>query len=347
MEQVAAGAVPHFEVSSGSAGSDAAFAAFAQSVEDVFAIARTGTDDYRLELRAWHLGTLMLGSFDSSSLSFERAPALVARSGLDHLLVQLYEAGGFQGTAGEYPIEVAPGDIVVFDLASTLHTQASDFRNLSFLIPRAFFESHLDDPGALHGIVLRPDMPLAGILASYFRALVERVPALQADEAIAAAKATAALATTVLCTYAQADRRTSQPILSPFRAIAQTLEAGLHDPELDAEQVAARLGMSRATLYRVFEPVGGVAGYIRRRRLSRAALALAAPENARRKIAEISYENGFASEATFARIFRATFGLSPRAARERSAALWTLPQAAGGAPADPPEFARWMRTLRA
>jgi AraC-like DNA-binding protein len=339
--------VPHFHVSTDEVSGEEAFQAFARSVEDVFAIARLDSDPYRLDLDAWHLGTLMLGRFRSSALSFDRPPGLVAASGLDHLLVQLYDGGGFIGTAGEQPVEVTPGDIVVFDLASTLRTEAGPFLNLSFLIPRAFFEAVLDDPGALHGLVLKPDTPLACVLASYFRALVERVPMLDAGEASAASKATASLVTTILSSHGQAYRRRREPIVSPFRSVAQQLEARLHEPDLDAEQVAAGLGMSRSTLYRVFEPVGGVAGYVRRRRLIRAALALAAPENARRKIGEIAFEHGFASEATFSRVFRTTFGLTPRAARERSAAFWTLPAHRSDAPTDAPEFARWMRMLRA
>lgn len=339
--------VPHFHVSTDEIGADEAFGAFARSVEDVFSIARLDDGPYRLELDAWHLGTLMLGCFRSSALAFDRPADLVARSGLDHLLVQLYDGGGFVGVAGDRSIEVSAGDIVVLDLASTFRTRAEPFFNISFLIPRPFFEAVLDDPAMLHGVVLKPEAPLAGVLASYFRALAQRVPALDIDEANAAAKATAALATTILSTCARTQRPRRDPVLSPFRAIARQLEARLHEPNLDAEQAAADLGMSRSTLYRVFEPVGGVAGYIRRRRLTRAALALAAPENGRRKIAEIAFEHGFANEATFSRAFRATFGLSPRAARARSAAFWNLPGRTSGTPTDAPEFARWMRTLRA
>jgi AraC-like DNA-binding protein len=47
----------------------------------------------------------------------------------------------------------------------------------------------------------------------------------------------------------------------------------LTSPALEADMLVGNFGLSRASLYRLFSPIGGVAAYIRRERLRRIALA--------------------------------------------------------------------------
>lgn len=341
------GAIPYFSVSSRQIGADAAFQAFALSIQDMFSLTRLGPESgYHTELTAWHLGTLMIGVFRSSALRFERTGDLIASGGLNHLLVQYYPEGGFTGDADGVPVVVRPGDIVVFDLARGLVTDASDFANITLLIPRAYFEAAVDDVGSLHGAVLPRDGQMAAVLASYLVAFSERLPALPLREADVAASATAALTTTVLSHCVRPTSPAAETVLSPFRAAAVHVDGRLRDPGLDAASIASGLGMSRATLYRVFKPVGGVAEYIRRRRLIAAAVDLSAPENRRRTIGEIGFSWGFGSEATFNRAFKAAFGVTPRAARERGSTIWAVADTGRDVP-DEQEFVRWMRTLSA
>jgi len=336
--------IPYYQVSTDDVSGLQGLEAFRQSVQDLFALTPLSAAPYRIDMIAWHLGTLMLGSVRSSALAFDRPASLVAASGLDHLLVQLYVEGGFTGTADTRPVVVTPGDIVVFDTTRTLHTRASDFGNITLLIPRSFFAATHADVSALHGRVLPAGGAFTGVLASYMIALAERLPALDAREGDLAARSTAALITAVLASH---DDRgpAAVAIPSPFRKIALEIDRRLRDPALDAEALAEALGMSRATLYRAFEPAGGIADFIRRRRLSAALVAIAASENQRRKIGEIAFECGFASESAFNRAFKAAYGVPPSEARQRSVRLWSMADEAGK-PVGSLDFARWMRTLR-
>ena len=76
------------------------------------------------------------------------------------------------------------------------------------------------------------------------------------------------------------------------------------------------LRQSRASLYRLFEPVGGVACYIRSRRLVRARNELTAPGLQDRRIGPIAYRAGFQSIAAFNRAFRQAYGETPRSIRK-------------------------------
>ena len=87
------------------------------------------------------------------------------------------------------------------------------------------------------------------------------------------------------------------------------------DPELGVTSLQAAFNVSRPTLYRMFQPLGGVSHHIRHRRV------LVAHQHLRHdpdcSITWLLYETGFTSERQFQRAFRATFGLSPVEWRER------------------------------
>lgn len=324
-----------------------AFHTFAQAVCDVFAIAPVDPDltAFSLNLEAWHLGTIMIGCFKASALHFERSAALVASSGLDHLLVQLYTGGGFAGDADGMPVAVAAGDVVVFDLSRPFATVATAFENVSLLVPRGLLRDRVSAPGLLHGTVLPAASPLTGLLASHVRALVGRAGMLSAEESTAAAGATAALIGTLLGAVlpARSDARGSA---SQLRTATALIDARIADPDLDGATLARQLGVSRATLYRLFAPTGGVAAFIRKRRLTGAAIEIADRTRGSCRLSEVARRWGFASEAAFHRAFRTAFGVSPSTARKHS----LLADVASLAPADQPaeqQFAEWMRLLHA
>jgi AraC-like DNA-binding protein len=69
--------------------------------------------------------------------------------------------------------------------------------------------------------------------------------------------------------------------------------------------------MSRATLYRVFEQLGGVRRYIQQRRLKGAYQRLTDPVHASERIGTIAAGFGFGNDSAFSRAFRETYGMSP------------------------------------
>jgi AraC-like DNA-binding protein len=101
------------------------------------------------------------------------------------------------------------------------------------------------------------------------------------------------------------------------------IDRHLLSTELSPELVAGEFAMSRAVLYRLFEPLGGVAGYVRRRRMEWAAEQFARDGAAPRTIASIAERAGFDSVPAFARAFRAHHGHSPADLRRRS--RWQTP----------------------
>jgi len=97
--------------------------------------------------------------------------------------------------------------------------------------------------------------------------------------------------------------------------IRRYIEQHIALPDLGPDHLCKMFGLSRASLYRLFEPIGGVTDYIRTRRLRTALRMLA--NDGKRTIGEIAYACGFADTSAFSRAFRNHFGMSPSEVRER------------------------------
>lgn len=95
------------------------------------------------------------------------------------------------------------------------------------------------------------------------------------------------------------------------QAIQCFIEANLATPDLNVSMILRNFGVSRASLYRMFEDDDGVRAYINHRRLCRAVMDLARNPYERGNIHRISERWGFSSDASFSRMVRRTFGLTP------------------------------------
>lgn len=338
-------ALPRFHLSTDGMEREEALAIYREAARDLFRTSPIPGAPYRVEMEAWHLGTIMLGRFASSGIRFERDWKLVASSGIDHILVQLYVGGELTLDIGGERISVRKGEIAIFDLASVVTAHPAEVESVNLLVPRSFIGEAVDDPASLHGRVLGTSDALGAMLGSYLLALENRIGGLDPRQAATAARATASLVATLLGAVRGPEGGSGQSAISPFRLIAGRIEASLRDPSLSIPAIASELGVSRTSLYRIFAPVGGVADYVRRRRLAGAAVALSAPQNSRRKIAEIAREWGFASDVTFSRAFKNAFGISPAAARASGAVR--VAHVADESISSPRGFAHSLRLLQA
>ena len=111
--------------------------------------------------------------------------------------------------------------------------------------------------------------------------------------------------------YATSRRRAAR--YGQFLAIQSYIEQNLSRMDLCAETLLPKFGVSRATLYRLFEEEGGVRNYIVDRRLFRAILDISTGPQHRGKIQQAAKRWGFSSAANFNRSVRHTFGGAPGA----------------------------------
>lgn len=129
-----------------------------------------------------------------------------------------------------------------------------------------------------------------------------------------------------------------------MRRIRRFIDANLDDPFLGPEALCRQFGLSRASLYRLFAPLGGVREHIQGRRLRRAFDALTDPSLGHLSLSQVVESHGFAAWSSFSRAFKARFGLTPGEAREigTAAALHTSAAEARGQ-----GLSDWLRALDA
>ncbi len=108
-----------------------------------------------------------------------------------------------------------------------------------------------------------------------------------------------------------------------IRAVLEHIESNLQQP-LDAAELAEVAGFSLWHFYRVFREVTGksVGGYIREKRLQKAALRL---RSGNESVVDIALDVGYETHSGFTRAFRARFSASP--ARYRESAQTQEPKA--------------------
>lgn len=93
--------------------------------------------------------------------------------------------------------------------------------------------------------------------------------------------------------------------------ICTFIEQRLEDPDLSVELILKNFGVSRASLYRMFEAKGGVWNYVRERRVLRAVMELAERPVTRGGISAVAEKWGFPSIQRFNRSVRRQFGVAP------------------------------------
>lgn len=104
-----------------------------------------------------------------------------------------------------------------------------------------------------------------------------------------------------------------------FDDIVRHIDHELDDPELDPTSIAQRHGCSVRSLQVLFaERQLTVAGFIRQRRLERCRQALSTDDSSGH-IGNLALHWGFGDAAHFSKLFKATYGVSPRQYRQRSA----------------------------
>lgn len=306
----------------------------------MFDVRAADEGSFHLSLQGYNLGALVVGPIRTARQRYVRSRALVASSRLDHYLFQLYRRGGYHGVNGAREVRVEAGDFALLDLSKTVESSADDSSLFNVLLPKPLLASALHHAGGLGGAVLRGDTALAGLLRDYLRSLERRLPRVTAPEIPSIVEGTMAMIAACLGpTVASLDRARPHLVAVERDRIERFILDNLASPELTSELLADRFHLSRATLYRMFAPRGGVTRYVLTLRLDRAARALADPAQRHRPVRVIAEEHGFDCPAHFSRRFRERFGVTPGEMRARGA--WA-PRAG---PDGPMALGHWIRGL--
>ncbi|WP_294539536.1 helix-turn-helix domain-containing protein [uncultured Rhodoblastus sp.] len=321
-------------------------AAWGDMVAGIFDIAANKTEaaHFKGEFLLRAAGSFLLSEASSSGLRLVRSLETIHRGGVDGFAVRLQLSGAVEGRMGDAAVQCGDGGVLFIDLMQTLDLRVladeAPASDITLWIPRGKILSALDDESLWHGFTLAGGAPAAAVIGGnlkLFAQQAERLTARELDGFLQGFVAMIGKAASPLFDRAR------KPLAS-FVSIRRHIDQNLRSPALDAEALARTFGLSRASLYRLFEPVGGVASYIRGARLNRAYQDIVATELSNRRIAPVAYRLGFKNLSAFNRLFKQTYGVSPGEARHR--ALHGLADIRPGGQPDPElSLGGWLRRL--
>lgn len=260
-------------------------------------------------MRSYNLRRCLFGASRSPTMRVERSIEQISRQGVDHLLMRVFLTGQAHITVNGRSFDVGAGTFQVFDLSQHMVSETDEKSILHVVLPRRAFEKRLGDVSERHGHVFAADLnPVTRLLKDHLGNLAGCIDAVGDGQRDSLAQATVAMCNAVL-TDMEADHPYRRETLLGL-AVRQAIEGDLASTDLGIEKLCARFGLSRTGLYALFEGDGGVARYIRERRLARA-MRLLADGGGRRRVSSVGYEMGFETEKMFSRAFRRRYGINP------------------------------------
>lgn len=279
---------------------------------------RTDPMTFRARVEATMLGQVFLGHLVSQTQRFERPKDKIIADGLDCYMVQVFLKGHCEVQDGRQIRVVRPGDIYIVDASAPLDAIDYDFTHITVLIPRDLISRYLIRPDGHHRRIIPAETPLAMLLYQFICSVHSNRGGMSMDDGMAAAAALLNLAQSLLnarLPEAPGHLDNEAVNLAARAAITDFIEANLSDPDLGPSHLMAALGVSRTQLYHLFEPYGGVAAEIRRRRLRRSLQDLFDRSHGTMRIAEIAFRWGFGSETHYIRAFKRRYDMTPGEAR--------------------------------
>ena len=250
-----------------------------------------------------------------------RQAASLGQADMDYLMVDLVLAGEILSVTSLGEVTATAGDMLLLDLMQeSVVSIERPTSIISWILPRASF---LEEPAALHGQVLNHRQPAARLLGAHLRELIACSAELNANDVTFYGEESTHLLVRTLSMQLghSAQQEQAHPLLG---RLCLYIERHLQERTLSPLDLAQRFGLARASLYRLFEPMGGVACYIRKRRLIKARRYLLDPRYRHLRISQLADQCGLEA-SSFSRVFVQAFGLTPRQVRELSFSARALP----------------------
>lgn len=292
-----------------------------EALKPMYDVKRPKGEPFAATVETWDFGPMLLTCHAAQGeVQFHRTRRKIATSGINQYLVHCLVAGQLTSEFAEGQQRVPLNSVAVRDLAVENVGFAIDAPMITLSISRAALDRRLPEGALLHGASWRADDAIGQMVAAHMHALARLATGMGLEQKPLAADATLDLLAACLLPKAQSQVSQGDPRLAPmFRAQAASyIERHLLDPDLGPAALCKALRVSRTALYELFaesDESGGVAKWIKDRRLDEALRKLTAPRHARERIAEIAYSVGFASDSGFNRAFKERFGCTPSEAR--------------------------------
>ncbi|MGA9873676.1 MAG: helix-turn-helix domain-containing protein [Rhodococcus sp. (in: high G+C Gram-positive bacteria)] len=270
----------------------------------------TGLCTFEGSLRSATLGSLQLSEVAGCEVDVRRTRATIRRADPGLIKVGMQLSGHGVVTQRGRQAVLAPGDFAVYDTSETydLHFDGN-FSMFVIMFPRERLRIGSRELAAVTARRVQGNHGVGALVSPFLSGLRRNLvdndfPATPMFE-----DAVLDLLGAALDEKAPRDAQASTLLIEAKSLI----EANLGDPALSTTVIAARLHISTRYLQKLFKADGStVAGFIRSRRLEKCHRDLADPRLRAESIGNLCARHGFFDSSAFSRLFRETFGMSPR-----------------------------------
>ncbi|HIV69951.1 MAG TPA: helix-turn-helix domain-containing protein [Candidatus Aquabacterium excrementipullorum] len=292
------------------------FTIFQGVVHPMFDLTRLRHDEpFFARAAVTFLPDVLLSRAVNAAARFDRTRRTIARSGIDDVLVLVYLSGSFTFEVNGTSRPVDANHIAFFDLNLPFSIESQHVDNISLAVSRRRLAELMPTLDGIHGAVLSQGATLALLLA-HLHACNEAAQRISTEESPAISAVTLQLvAGALLSAKRQVAGLPARAGMASLADMTNLIEDLLGRADLGPDLLMAAFNISRASLYRAFEPVGGVAAFILERRLNRALHAITAPHPTHVRLKQLAHDLGFAHPTSFTRAFKKRFGIPPHEVR--------------------------------
>lgn len=287
----------------------------------------------------YQLGQVVMCNYDFPPLIINYNDEAIRRSRLDHWCLGVVTDGSIAVNSDQRGFNVGAGDLAMYSYAmpfagkleaasySSLFFSRDDYWDIAEELDRA---SQLSVKG-----------PMSQIIVDFILTVKKRADTLTVMDAAAVNDALGSLVRAMVRQTPATLEAARAPITAvQFDRVRRFIAENLKSPDLSPDMICAQLGLSRRNLYYLFEPHGGVATYIKTRRLAACRSALL-KSGERKLISSVAYDFGFTNMPAFSRQFRDRYGVNPSEVKYAQ-----LPGAESGQTSDG-TFVDWLSRLQA
>lgn len=266
-------------------------------------------DQFTAESTWCLLDELIISQSCTSALCFRRDKRTVGQNDdIEHYIFHLSLAGNYVGVAGQTDLRSGPGSITVMDTREEIYGQSDDCNLLTIVMPRHLVE-HASE---LQSMTMAPNNVKTRVFREHILTLWNTIPDMTTAEYSVFSRGLVAL-TNALFNSDKNLTDTDSAVLeqSLLASIKTSIEKNLLSPHLGVVSLCRTFHCSRAALYRIFKPCGGIARYVRERRLVAAFKVLSSSRGSNQRIIDVALQHGFSNQSIFSRLFRQYFGITP------------------------------------
>ena len=260
-------------------------------------------ESFRADAFGHQVKDLVFSEVEFSPARFKRSAKHMQGDGKDFLTLHAQLSGIERLTMNHGLVQLLPGRIYLRDWAYPFECLGTPMYMHTIVVPRHRLASSVVLDAENPILDWRISEPDGGMLFKLWAELVKSFATVTLGQAQVLCDAFLGFVDGLLGAFA--DKERSATLQSMERYLAARLRR-----DVSVEELSERFHASRATVYRLFEPHGGVRAYLSRMRMERAYADLCQADPEYVQVAEIAASWQFSDASTFSRRFRQQFGCS-------------------------------------